>query len=375
MSNPKPSSEEWYTIGNADDLFTPALILFPDRIEQNIRTMISIAGGADRLRPHVKTHKTAEVIGLQMKHGITKFKCATIAEAEMCAISGAGDILLASQPVGPGIERFFTLIQAYPECHISCIADNAGNIEHLSAMAVRKNIKASIWLDINNGMNRTGVIPGKKATDLYRLISKLPMLEAEGVHVYDGHIHESDPGIRKRICDESFRPVEIMINDLVKEGFPPVKIVAGGSPTFPLHARRERTELSPGTTLLWDHVYSSSFRDMHFLIAAVLIMRVISKPSDGFVCLDLGHKAVASEMPQPRVRIMGLKSYEITGHNEEHMVIRSPESLKYSTGDLFYAIPHHICPTVDRYDSVYVARAGKVTEEWKVAARRRKITI
>ena len=375
MSNPKHLSEEWYNISNTDDLFTPALILFPGRIEQNIRTMISIAGGTNRLRPHIKTHKMAEVLGLQMKHGIMKFKCATIAEAEMCAMNGAGNILLASQPVGPGIERFFTLSQSFPECHISCIADDADNIELISAMAVRKNLKASIWIDINNGMNRTGVIPGKKATDLYRLISRLPMLEAEGVHVYDGHIHESDPGIRKMICDESFRPVEIMINDLVKEGFPPVKIIAGGSPTFPLHAFREGTELSPGTTLLWDHGYSSSFRDMRFLIAAVLIMRVISKPSEGFLCLDLGHKAVASEMPQPRIKILGLTSYEITGHNEEHLVVKTPEDRKFRTGDLFYGIPYHICPTVDRYDSVYVARDGKVTEEWKVAARRRKITI
>lgn len=375
MNNTGPFSEEWYTISNAGDLFTPALVLFPDRVEQNIITMISVAGGTDRLRPHVKTHKMSEIIRLQMKHGITKFKCATIAEAEMTAMCGAGDILLAYQPVGPGIERFFTLLKKFPGCRISCIADDASIIGSLSGAAVRKNQKVSVWLDINCGMNRTGVAPGKKAEELFRMIAGLPMLEAEGLHVYDGHIHDSDPETRRMICDESFRPAGELADRLRTDGFSDLKIVAGGTPTFPIHAGRKDAELSPGTTLLWDNGYSSSFSDMHFLHAAVLITRVISKPSEGLLCLDLGHKAVASEIPQPRVMILGLSDYSITGHNEEHMVIKTPESSGHSTGDLFYAIPHHICPTVDRYDSVYVARNGSVDEEWKVDARRRKITI
>ena len=86
--------------------------------------MIEIAGDADHLRPHVKTHKMPEIIKLQMKHGINKFKCATISEAEMVAECGAPDILLAMQPVGPNLERFFKLKQKFINSKISCIADN-----------------------------------------------------------------------------------------------------------------------------------------------------------------------------------------------------------------------------------------------------------
>ncbi|MFO7619769.1 MAG: D-TA family PLP-dependent enzyme [Bacteroidales bacterium] len=375
MNNIGSLSDGWYPVSNAEDLFSPALIVYPDRIEQNIRTMISIAGDAKRLRPHVKTHKMAEIVRLQMKQGISRFKCATVSEAEMVAGCGADDILLAYQPVGPNIGRFFNLRQKFPEIKISCLADTPEIIHQLSSEAVKRNILAHVWLDINCGMNRTGVTPGDYAASLYRMIDSLPMLNAEGLHVYDGHIHEPDPVVRGKICEEAFVPVARFMDALRREGIQSLKIIAGGTPTFPVHARREGVELSPGTTLLWDHGYGSAFSDMDFLHAAVLVTRVISKPAPGLLCLDLGHKAVASEMPQPRVSIMGLDNYTITGHSEEHMVIRTDAAASHEIGDVLYGIPHHICPTVDRFDSVSVIREGTVTEEWNVDARRRKISI
>ncbi len=98
----------------------------------------------------------------------------------------------------------------------------------------------------------------------------------------------------------------------IKAGFSQVRIVAGGSPTFPGHATREDVETSPGTILLWDYGYSSSFTDMDFMHAAVLFTRVVSKPAMDLICLDLGHKAVGSEMPQPRIMIPGIDDYTIT---------------------------------------------------------------
>jgi len=107
-----PSKGDWYNVENPTDITSPSLLIYPDRVEVNIRRMIEIAGNPHRLRPHVKTHKMAEIVRLQMKHDICKFKCATIAEAEMVASCGAEDVLLAIQPVGPNQERFF-------RCHVS----------------------------------------------------------------------------------------------------------------------------------------------------------------------------------------------------------------------------------------------------------------
>lgn len=375
MENYSDSSKKWYVINNIDEVNSPALLVYPDRIENNIKKMIEISGDVSRLRPHVKTHKMPEIIRMQMNHGIKKFKCATISEAEMVARCGASDILLAIQPVGPNIKRFFNLKKEFPNVKISCIADNEDIIIQLSDMSRKTGLVTSVWLDINNGMNRTGITPGEKAARLYKRILDSPMLLAEGFHVYDGHIHESDFSRRKTICDDALLSVQALIEELKSEGISPVKIIAGGTPTFPVHATREDVETSPGTILLWDWGYSTSFPDMTFLHAAVLITRIISKPGIDLLCLDLGHKAVASEMPQPRIKLLDIQKYTIINHNEEHMVIRTPDAKKYKTGDPVYCIPWHICPTVDRHDIAYVVNNHIVTDTWTVEARKRKITL
>jgi D-serine deaminase-like pyridoxal phosphate-dependent protein len=365
----------WYTVVNVDSIPSPSLLVYPDRIQANIKKTIEIAGSEDRLRPHVKTHKMTEIIRLQQKYGINKFKCATISETEMVAECGAPDILLAVQPVGPNIERFFKLKQKFNNLKISCIADNEGIISQLSEMALKTGLVTHVWLDINNGMNRTGVIPGEKATFLFRRIMDSPKLVAEGLHVYDGHILESDFLIRQNKCNDAFAQVTGLIDKLKNDGISEVRIIAGGTPSFPVHALRKNVELSPGTLILWDWGYSSSFTDMNFFHSAVLLTRIISKPGEDLICIDLGHKAVASEMPQPRIKMLEIEKYIIVSHNEEHMVIRTPESDKYKIGDPLYAIPWHICPTVDRHDAVYVINDHKVTGKWKVEARNRLITI
>ncbi len=375
MTKGKNHHTSWYIIENEDDVLSPSLLIYPDRIEENILKMISIAGAADRLRPHVKTHKIPEIIKLQLKHGIGKFKCATIAEAEMVAMCGAADILMAFQPAGPNIERFFNLKRSFPDIRISCIADSEEIIKKLSLIAVSGKMETEIYLDINNGMNRTGITPGEGAFELVKLIDDLPMLKFGGLHVYDGHIEEPDYLLRKKKCDESFLPVTELIRILEKAGKKSVKIIAGGTPTFPIHLQRENVETSPGTTLLWDYRSSSIFNDMNFLHAGILFTRVISKPSKNIICLDLGHKAIASEMPQPRAFFPDAGDFKIINHNEEHMVIKTEKAGRMNIGDVVYAVPWHICPTVDRFDMVTVVMNGKATGQWKVEARKRIITI
>ncbi len=375
MSQQGNPSDKWFLIDNEEDVFSPSLLVYPDRIEENIKRMIAVAGGTERLRPHVKTHKMSEIIRLQLKHGIRKFKCATIAEAEMTAGAGAPDVLIAYQPTGPNIKRYFDLVSAFTETQFSCIADSEEVIMRLSDSVTTGKKQISVWLDINVGMNRTGIVPGKNALKLAMLITRLPMLNFGGLHVYDGHIHEPDPVLRTKLCEEAYAPVADFTGDLARAGINVPRIVAGGSPTFPVHAHRKGVELSPGTLLLWDHGYGTEFKDMDFLQAAVLFTRVVSKPADNLICLDLGHKAVASEMPQPRIHIPGFGKFSIISHNEEHMVIMTKKAPEIKIGSAVYAIPFHICPTVDRHDTVSVVRNGIVTEQWQVEARRRRITI
>lgn len=365
----------WFELPTTSGLISPSLLVYPERIEKNIQTMIAMAGGTDALRPHVKTHKMAEIIQMQMGYGIFKFKCATIAEAELLAKCNAKDILLAMQPVGANINRFFELIEKYPNALFSTIVDNSETVQLISSLAKSKNIIVSLWLDLNIGMNRTGIVPDNKATELFAMIEKDPNLIPLGLHAYDGHIRESKPEKRKELCDTAFEQVTTLKKKIEEKGIPVKTIVAGGSPTFPVHTKRKGVDYSPGTTLLWDAGYGTAFSDIEMLPAAILFTRVVSKPKAGLLCLDLGHKSVASEMPLPRVVILGLENAKHIGQSEEHLVIETNKAHNYPIGHEFYAIPIHICPTVAKYKNVVTVVAGKATGFWKVAARDHQLEI
>ena len=361
--------EDWFKLKNTHEISTPSLVVFPKRILHNIKLMIEIAGGTESLRPHIKTHKMSEIIKMQIDNGINKFKCATITEAELLAKSGAKDILLAIQPTGKNISRFISLIEIYPESIFSTIVDNEYSLNEINNRAKEKKISVSIWLDINNGMNRTGVEPNNEACNIFQKIASASNLNAKGLHVYDGHIRESDYSVRKHLCDNAFSHVLNLKKNIEKKGILIDKIVAGGTPTFPIHAERENVEVSPGTSLLWDDRYGTAFEDLKFIHSAVLIGSIISKPSKDLLCINLGHKSVASEMDFPRLSFLNLKNTEQIGHSEEHMVVKCNESDKYPVGMICYSIPSHICPTVPKFSKVLTVDEGEVIGEWKVSAR------
>lgn len=365
----------WYQIADTDHIVSPSLLLYPDRIEKNIQLMVEMIGDVGRLRPHIKTHKTKEIIDMQMKYGIQKFKCATIAEAELLGQCGAKDILLAIQPAGANISRFFELIKQYPRSKFSTIVDNATTITQISKIASSKKIKIPLFLDLNTGMNRTGIYPNLDASKLCRLISEDPNLIFQGLHAYDGHIRDTNLNERKKVCDAAFDLVSNFKTELENDGIKVKSIVMGGSPTFPIHAKRQEVEASPGTTLLWDERYATSFKDMKFFQGAVLLTRIISKPKPNLICLDLGHKSIAPEMNFPRVKIFGLEDCEQIGHSEEHLVVSCPGDNTYEVGDIFYAIPMHICPTVAKYPKTLIVEHGHVIGSWKVAARDHSMVI
>lgn len=370
---------EWFTVKNIETIDSPALLFYPERIAENIRRTVAMAGGTGQLRPHIKTHKCAEVLRMQMAAGISKFKCATIAEAEMAALADAADVLLAYQPSGPRARRFVRLVEQFAlKSKFACIVDNDATMRELAGLATAATGRLRVLVDIDCGQGRTGIPAGLRAFELYKQICAQPKLEACGLHAYDGHIHDSDFAARKRNCDEAFMPVEALRNDLIAAGMNVPAIVAGGTPTFPIHAAREKRahlEFSPGTNILWDAGYAKAFPDLDFLIPAVVLARVASKPGETRLCLDVGHKAVASEGPQPRIVFPELINSQVLMHNEEHLVVEAENGRDFKVGDALYGLPKHICPTVALYNEATVVRDGLAGERWKIAGRDRRLSI
>ncbi|MEP7251396.1 MAG: D-TA family PLP-dependent enzyme [Ginsengibacter sp.] len=368
--------EHWYQIENINDIDSPALVVYRERVAENIQTAIKMTGNLDRLRPHVKTHKSKEVADMMIEAGINKFKCATIAEAEMLGMSGAPDVLLAYQPFGPKQKRFIDLIKKYPGTKYSCLIDNLAVAKSLACIATNNDLEIAIYLDLNVGMNRTGIAPGREAIDLYLQCSELDGILPAGLHAYDGHIRSTDINERISECDKAFAPVVEMQQELMQHGFPRPILIAGGSPTFPVHAKKNDRECSPGTFIYWDKGYESSFPDQRFLTAALVISRIISFPGKGKICLDLGHKSIAAENTlEKRVTFLNAPGFKFIGQSEEHLIVQAEENHSYKVGDVFYGLPYHICPTVALYERALIAENGMIENDWKVIARDRKINV
>lgn len=364
----------WYHINHIEKVDSPALIVYPQRVKENIARLIKMAGDVDALRPHVKTNKIAEVCAMMLEAGIKRFKCATIAEAEMLAIIKAPDVLIAHQPVGPKMERLWQLVIQFPDTHFTCIIDNFPTAKALSELFTAKGERLQLYIDLNIGMNRSGIIP-EKALQLFKDCQSLPSVRIIGLHGYDGHIRDSDLAERNQHSDEAFNKVDMLHKEISAIAAHPIQIVAGGSPSFPTHIKRKGVQISPGTFVFWDWGYKHLVPDEPFEYAALVITRIISIIDETTICTDLGHKSVAAENPLPRVHFLNAPDAVPVGQSEEHLVMKVPHTNQWKVGAVLYGVPVHICPTVALYDSAVIVENNEVVDNWKVVARGRKITI
>ncbi|MDB4999095.1 MAG: threonine aldolase [Mucilaginibacter sp.] len=370
------AEQEWYVINDIDQLDTPALVVYPDRVKYNIDLVKTYMCDVTRLRPHVKTHKSPDVTKLMLQAGIAKFKCATIAEAEMLGMCKAPDVLLAYQPAGPKLDRFIQLIKIYHDTSYSCLFDNIDTAKKIAEQAIKNNLQISVFLDLNVGMNRTGAVPNKDALELYTTCISINGIKLLGLHAYDGHIHDADIAVREERLNEAMKAVYNLASAIMIKDYHEPVIIAGGSPTFPLLAGVKKIECSPGTFVYWDRGYQLAFEEQEFQTAALIIARVVSLPDDTKICIDVGHKSVSAENElAKRIYFLNAPELVFTSQSEEHLVADAGKDHPYKVGDVLYGLPYHICPTIALYDIAITIEDQKVTGEWKNIARDRKINI
>ena len=367
-----------YAIADTREIVTPAFVIFHEILASNLAEMVRIAGSAARLRPHCKTHKMREVIELELAAGITKHKCATLAEAEMLARAGVKDIFLAYNIVGANIARVVKFVQNFPDVKLAVTADHSRPVEELGRAMAAAGKKIEVLLDIDSGQHRTGLAVGEKARDLYKLIASTPGLVPGGFHLYDGQNHQKSVEERRTAVLAGYEPAARFRKELMAAELPVPRIVAGGTGSFPIFAQLDDPciELSPGTIIFHDSGYGETFPDLKFTPAALLLTRCISRPTDNRITFDLGYKAVASDPPAGnRLVFPDLPDAKAVLQNEEHLVLETSQAGRFRPGDELLAIPRHVCPTSALHKFAYVVRGGRVAEMWQVAARDRVLTI
>ena len=175
-------------------------------------------------------------------------------------------------------------MEEFPRVHLYALADDLDACALLGKAALARKRTASVLVDVNMGMNRTGIAT-ERLYDAYRALSALPGVSVRGMHCYDGHIHDRDLNERLAHADSCAQPVYAVRDALIRDGLDVDIMIMGGTPTFPCHARRPGVFLSPGTLFVSDAGYAAAFPDIPVVPAAAVLTRVISHPADGlFTC-------------------------------------------------------------------------------------------
>lgn len=367
-----------YHVAGLDELPSPALLFFEDLIDSNIREMIRIAGSVERLRPHCKTHKTEAIARKLLAAGITRHKCATIAEAEMLAGAGIRDIFLAYNMVGPNQSRIVELLRKYPDVELLVTADHPEPVTSLSHVLEQADLSVGVVMDLDPGLRRTGIAAGDTAVSLYEVISTLPGIRPGGLHWYDGQHRQTDLFERTAAVEAGLQHLFRLRDRLLVQGFQVPRLIVGGTGSFPIHAghREPNLELSPGTVILHDAGYQSIYPDLDFTPAAAVLTRVVSRPAPNRATLDVGSKAIAADPPAGhRCDFPGLPGAREVLQNEEHLVLEFDAPCELRSGDAFLAFPWHVCPTSALYDFAYVVRDQKIVDRWPITARGRLISV
>ena len=351
------------------DLETPCLCLDLNTFEANVKKAAQMVAAAGKSwRPHAKCHKSVDIASCVIRHGAIGITCAKVSEAEVYAAAGITDILIAHLPVGAGRVRRLAELCRTASPIISC--DHYVQAESLSAECVRQGVTCRALVDINIGMDRTGVRPGRDAIELAKGIDQLPGLKLAGIMGYEGHVMSMTDGAEKQKAIESSLGILSRIRDLYRSNGLCCDIVsAGGTGSLRQALQSDAlTEVQSGGAIFGDPFYSRMPDSDGFAPALTVLATVVSRPSFDRAVLDAGRKAIAAEHHPPVVKDWA--DSKIVMHSAEHIVVElGPNSLEWRIGDQIELIVGYSDLTTMLHDDYFCFRDGRLVNVWPISAR------
>ncbi len=369
--------DERYRVADIEDILTPALVVYPEIVAANIAATLRLLGGdADRWRAHIKTSKLAYSWRMLVARGVRNFKCATTLELLVACQAGAADVLLAYPVMGANARRVQEVAEQFAGVRISVLVEIEEQIRQWKGSAV------GLFLDVNPGMNRTGVeqADGKKIVTLARAIGEAG-LEFRGLHYYDGQYGGLDSGERMAAAHAGYDRLLQLVSEIRSSGMSVPEVITAGTPTFPCSLAYAGFQkggfvhrVSPGTIVYNDATSLAQLPAESGYAPAVLVLaRVVSRPHDGIITCDAGHKAVSADAGVPTCVVVGHPELTPQGPSEEHLPMALAMAVAGTkgpqVGDVVYLLPRHICPTVNNFDSALLVRGGRIEAVEKVTAR------
>ncbi|HEX3721814.1 MAG TPA: alanine racemase [Nitrolancea sp.] len=362
-------------MGYREALDTPCLVVHEEILERNVQAMAEYARSRGiQVRPHQKTHKTAEIARMQLDAGASGATCAKLGEAEALVDSGVfDDILIAYQVVGE--QKIQRLLGLMDRAHMIVAVDGPEVAQALSDACNAAGKTLDVVIEVNTGLNRAGLTPGEEVLNLALALSDMSGLRLRGIMTHEGHVaqatsvEELDAVARKAGEDL------VATADLLRSNGFAIDIVSAGSTPAAFSTTKIDgiTEMRPGTYVFNDNTPFRFGRVGPERCALRILTTVISRPAPDRAVIDAGSKTLAMD-PSPSKPghgyVVEYPSATIVRVSEEHGVIELPEDARdLKVGDRLEVIPNHVCPTVNLQDEMFVVRDGELLDRWDVIGR------
>jgi len=369
--------DEGYRVSNIENVLTPALVVYPEVISSNIEQTLRLLGGdANRWRVHIKTAKLDYTLRMLVERGVRNFKCATTLELLVACRSGASDVLVAYPMVGANARRVREIAETFPQARISVLAENEEQVLQW------RGSRVGVFLDINPGMNRTGIEQshGAAIVSLVRGVADAG-LEFRGLHYYDGQYGGVEERERTAAAHAGYDSLLEVVSEVERSGVSVPEVITAGTPTLPcsltypgFRGQKFVHRVSPGTVTYNDATSLAQLPAEYRLRPAALVLtRVVSKPRKGVITCDAGHKAVSADAGVPTCVVVGHAELTPLSPSEEHLPMAvAGDATGPEVGEALYLLPRHVCPTVNNFDCALLVRNRQIEAVEKVTARGRE---
>lgn len=345
-----------------EDIDTPAVVVFLDRLEANIARVQRLVGGRGLAnRPHVKTHKIPAIAALQLKAGAVGLTCQKLGEAEVFIDAGlCDDYLITFNIMGERkTDRLMELARRVKR--MAVVADNDVVLRGLSEAGLRHGSDIALLIECDTGFGRNGVQTPEAALDLARLASKLPRIVFQGLMAYPNTAPKTQEFFTRAL--ELFGTAGIAVPVVSGGGTPALASLAD----YPM-----MTEHRAGTYVYNDvmmvHSGVAAWEDCALQVRAT----VVSRPAPERAVLDCGSKVLTSDQyyVQHYGRLAHYPGAVISALSEEHAIVDLTQCpARPRIGEVVDVIPNHCCAVSNMNDEVHGVRGGVVEVTWPVAAR------
>ena len=356
----------------------PTIIVNKLQVMKNITIMADKAESCGaRFRPHFKTHQSAHIGEWFRNCGVEAITVSSVDMAEYFAGQGWEDILIAF-PVN--IREIDHLFKLSTQTKLGLLVDHVRQAEAL--INFRKAIQADVWIELDTGMNRSGVNwrDHGKLEEIAETIIRSECLNLKGLLTHAGQTyHAESTEMIRSLFKESVNRITNSHKYLQEKYDQSFEISVGDTPGCWLCEEFDTaSEIRPGNFIFFDAMMYSlgvcRAEDIALSVACPVVSKYRSRNEvliyGGSV--HLSKEVIENSNPQNFGFVVTTadnhqwkleKTNIVRSLSQEHGVVKlAPKTFKnIEIGDLLYIIPVHSCLVVSLLGE-YTSTDGELIE-------------